>query len=235
MHHYNSKQIRKMVESLAMVYNIPVERWFLTYGTAMVVHGLSNGTGDIDISLNKEDWEVLNTYLDVDSDALGQIIELPGKIEIRSMESLMTEHTFIRLDGVMVPTLESLHHSYVWFTEHDVFGRDKRDADLRNINLLAMRINADKHRDSAHIAQVLSTVMADAVSMIIQLESSKMFDMMGDDCYRATIQDDSNAKWGVKVHPKAKAVEFWEINEIDMHGNAVIHSIKFDTRVGRAV
>ena len=76
--------------------------------------------------------------------------------------------------------------------------------------------------------------MSDAVSMIIQLESSKLFDLMGEDVYRTTIKDGSHSKWGVKVHPKAKSVEFWEINEIDMHGNVEIHSIKFDKQIGKA-
>lgn len=232
--HYSREKISRMIASLAMVYGIPAERWFLTYGTAMVVHGLSSSTGDIDITLGQEDWAAMSTYHDVNTDSLGPIIELPGKVEIRPMSTIMTTHEWCRRHSTMVATLESLRDAYEWMLVNPVDGRNKGEADRGNLNRVLMKIDAEKDKTAHQITQVLSTVMSDAVSMIVQLEASKLFDIMGDEVHRATIKDDSHSKWGVKVHPKAKAVEFWEISEIDMDGNVEIHSIKFDKRVGKA-
>lgn len=232
--HYSREKVTRMISSLAMVYGIPAERWFLTYGTAMVMHGLISSTGDIDITLGQEDWAAMSTYHDVNTDVLGPIIELPGKVEIRPMSTIMTEHEWCKRHSVMVATLESLHTAYQWMLDNPVTGRDKRNADFENLTRVMMQINANKDRTADQITQVLSTVMSDAVSMIVQLEASKLFDIMGDEVHRTTIKDDSHSKWGVKVHPKAKAIEFWEINEVDMYGNVEIHSIKFDKHVGKA-
>jgi hypothetical protein len=232
-HYYNRQHIRKMIESLATVYNIPAERWYLTFGTAMVVHGLNTSTSDVDITLSEDDWKIMAKYHEVNTDTLGPIIELPGKVEIRPMETLMSDHVWTRLNHTMVPTKQSLHSAYTWLIENPIPGRDKLDADLKNLNKLDVVLESDKNEIEKQITQVLSTVMSDAVSMVIQLESSKLFELIGDDVHRTTIKDDSNDKWGVKVHPKAKSVEFWEINEIDMHGNVEIHSIRFDKQVGK--
>lgn len=234
MQHYNRPKVRNIIESLATVYGIPVDRWFLTFGTAMVVHGLNTSTGDVDVTLGQEDWANFSQYHDVNTDTLGPIIELPGKIEVRPMLTLMTEHNFIRQHGVMVGDLRSLHQAYTWFQENPVTGRNKEGSDLNNINKLVMRINQDKQGIATEIEQGVNSVLQDAIAMVVELGSSKLFEKMGEDVYRTTVKDNNNSRWGVKVYPKAQSLEFWEISEVDMHSNVEKHVIKLSTSVGKA-
>lgn len=209
MAHYNSNKIRTVIESLANVYGIPMSRWHVTYGTAMVVHGLVPTTQDIDVSLNEEDWLELKRYCDVDSDALGKIIELPGKIEIRPLENIHHATTFVRWHGFMVADLESLHNAYRALVEVPFTHREKLEQDKKRVELLESTIRWKRMRGDEELRRDCDMVTDCAMDLVIQTNLAHTFSKvkLTNTDYFGEIKDAAKGTWSYMISHTEPVIE----------------------------
>lgn len=209
MAHYNSNKIRTIIESLATIYGIPMSRWHVTYGTAMVVHGLVTTTQDIDVSLNEEDWIQFTQYCEVDSDSLGTIVSLPGKIEIRSLEYLPHETTFVRHHGFMVADLESLHNAYRSMVEVPLSHREKLEQDKARVVLLESTINWKRKRGDAELRRDCDMVTECAMDLVIGTNMAHTFSKVGlrNTDYFGEVKDSAKDTWSYMISHTEPVIE----------------------------
>lgn len=206
---YNSNKVRNIVESLATVYGIPMAHWHVTYGTALVVHGLTATTTDVDLSLNEEDWNELARYIDVDTDQLGPIIELPGKIEIRPLSNLPHPTTFVRNHGFMVADLESLYNAYRALVETPFTHRDKHNQDKARVILLETTINRKRMRGNEELRRDCDAVSESAMNLIIQTNFAKTFPKIDEHGtqYFGEIKDAAKDTWSYMISHTEPVIE----------------------------
>lgn len=209
MQHYNSSKVKNIIESLATIYGIPMNRWHVTYGTALVMHDIVSTTTDVDLSLNEEDWVALTRYNDVDSDELGAIIELPGKIEIRPLENLKHVTTFVRNHGFMVADLESLCDAYRSLVETPFSHRDKHDQDKARLVLLEVAIHLRQQRGNEELRRDCDMVAECAMDLIIQTNLAKTFSKVAEhiDDYSGKIKDAAKDSWSYEISATEPVIE----------------------------
>lgn len=211
MQKYNSSKIRSVIEALACVYGINLSRWHVTYGTAMVMHGLATSSPDIDIGLNDEDWKTFSEYHTVITDELGPIIELPGKVEVRPLTTVHHPFMFVRKHGFMVADLVSLHAAYCLMIDTPLPGRDKREQDQDRVNILVTELNRLRMRGDVELRRDADMLAECAMDLIIQNNLSGVFAKVSEKHseheYYGEIKDAARDTWAYMVNHKDPVIE----------------------------
>jgi hypothetical protein len=230
MPNYNASKVRKIVESLATVYGIDDSEFMLTYGTAMVMHGLCQTTDDMDITVNSTVFDKLRQWITPTTDALGEVIWMPGAIEIRPLSTLRTGSFFQRINHCQVQTLDSLLQAYRDLQADPIKDRSKCDEDLRKINVLVTEINRLNNETDAIVKRSGKIIAEEAQHLMIELAASRFFEKL-EGPLRLTIKDPINRKWTVTFNPADQSIEFYELDEVDMNGMVKHHKFIYSHEV----
>lgn len=233
MSNYNASKVRRIVESLSTLYNIDASEFMLTYGTAMVMHGLCRTTDDMDITVNSTVFDQLRQWIAPTKDEKGEVIWMPGAIEIRPLTTLRTGSFFQRVNHCQVQTLDSLLASYRDLQADPIKNRSKCDEDLRKINLLVTEINRLSFEIGADVKRSAGIIGAEVQHLMIELVGSKLFEKL-DGPLSVSFKDTINRRWSVTYNPTDKSIEFYEVDEVDMNGMVLQHKFVYSHEVKKA-
>lgn len=223
---YTAAKIRNLIESLSLVYNIPQINWMLTYGTAMCVHGLVPNSGDIDITLATDDFNRVAEYIKPKHDETGPVIWMPGKVEIRPLSTLPSEHWFETVNHCRVATLESLLGAYQYLVDHPLPNRFKDGEDAQKIKQLTLEINRRGEKFNADLARDLTLAAEAVMDTGICFDLSQIWNKL-DEPRVVFVKDASNRKWDFTFDPTDMSVSFYPRDEVDMHSMVEKHKLVY--------
>lgn len=212
---YDRSKIRNVLSSLATVYEIPAKNWMLTYGTAMVMHDLETATGDLDITVKMSDWDTLIQFHKPYNDALGPIIELPGKIEIRPIATLQPETVFVTIDGCRVADMPSLLGAYKSLLAQPLEGRNKMDKDFQRSVQLELRIEQLGQMHDIAFQREGDLIAEAAVDLIIYANLSKIMERVKERnrAYKGYFEDAGKVHWVYQIETDGKTIEVRDTND----------------------
>jgi hypothetical protein len=230
MRNYTAAQIRTMVESLGRVYDIPSHEFMLTHGTAMVVHGLRTTTKDMDITVNTTVFDKLVGYIGATTDIHGQVIWLPGAIEIRPLKTLRTPSFFENLNGCRVQSLQSLLETYQSLQAEPLPGRDKGAQDGTSIDLCVARLAREANEIARDVEMTIRSVGDDLITAIMTMGGTDIWAKING-TVSTTIKDATHSKWHVTFNATERCVDIYEVSEIDMNGRVEGGRVSFTKRL----
>ena len=132
----NKEQVIKVVKSL----NLPKDKYVITSGSAMVIHGLRKETNDVDITVNKELFEYYENkgyyvkYHKINENRSCVLIDLTEVIQLIKVEEIPKEYV-VYIDGIPTQTIEHLLEFKIGLN---------RDKDQKDISVLKKHLNIDE-------------------------------------------------------------------------------------------
>lgn len=105
----NKEDVIRIVNEL----DLPKDKFVVTSGSAMVLHGLREGTNDVDITVNKELFEYFEDkgyyvkYYKINENRTCVLIDLTYDVQIIRAEEIPSEYVTI-IDGIPTQTVEHL-------------------------------------------------------------------------------------------------------------------------------
>ena len=105
----NKEDVIRIVNEL----DLPKDKFVVTSGSAMVLHGLREGTNDVDITVNKELFEYFEDkgyyvkYYKINENRTCVLIDLTYDVQIIRAEEIPSEYVTI-IDGIPTQTVEYL-------------------------------------------------------------------------------------------------------------------------------
>lgn len=105
----NKEDVIRIVNEL----ELPKDKFVVTSGSAMVLHGLREGTNDVDITVNKELFEYFEDkgyyvkYYKINENRTCVLIDLTYDVQIIRAEEIPSEYVTI-IDGIPTQTVEHL-------------------------------------------------------------------------------------------------------------------------------
>lgn len=105
----NREDVIRIVNEL----DLPKDKFVVTSGSAMVLHGLREGTNDVDITVNKELFEYFEDkgyyvkYYKINENRTCVLIDLTYDVQIIRAEEIPSEYVTI-IDGIPTQTVEHL-------------------------------------------------------------------------------------------------------------------------------
>ena len=105
----NKEDVIRIVNDL----ELPKDKFVVTSGSAMVLHGLREGTNDVDITVNKELFEYFEDkgyyvkYYKINENRTCVLIDLTYDVQIIRAEEIPSEYVTI-IDGIPTQTVEHL-------------------------------------------------------------------------------------------------------------------------------
>lgn len=210
---YTAAKIRNLIESLALVYDIPQNNWMLTYGTAMCMHGLVPSSADLDVTLSTEDFNRVAEYIKPKHDETGPVIWMPGRVEIRPLTTLPSEHWFETVNHCRVATLESLVTAYRHVLNNPIPNRFKDGEDARKINVLTLEINRRGEKFNADLARDLKNAAEQVMDTGICFDLTQIWNKL-DGPRVVIIKDAGNRKWDFTFDPTDLSVSFYPREDV---------------------
>jgi hypothetical protein len=105
----NREDVIRIINEL----KLPKDKFVITSGSAMVLHGLREGTNDVDITVNKELFEYFEDkgyyvkYYKINENRTCVLIDLTYDVQIIRAEEIPSEYVTI-VDGIPTQTIEHL-------------------------------------------------------------------------------------------------------------------------------
>ena len=105
----NREDVIRIINEL----KLPKDKFVITSGSAMVLHGLREGTNDVDITVNKELFEYFEDkgyyvkYYKINENRTCVLIDLTYDVQIIRAEEIPSEYVTI-IDGIPTQTVEHL-------------------------------------------------------------------------------------------------------------------------------
>lgn len=214
MHRYNAEQIKGLIGSLAMVYNIHPTDFIVTRESALVLHGIQQQCWDISFLVNPTVFATLTRYYDDQPEE----VKLPGNVTMR--RGAVSDPAV--LNGCYsVLSLQGLLSYYLAVEDIDDKSDDRAEETIIKIENEMERLSDD----ASDVAMRFIDVIADeAMHLIIQSELSGVLTKLNKD-HTTVIKDAANRRWSVTFKPAKSMIELFEVDEVDMHGNVDIHQI----------
>lgn len=132
----NREDVIRIVNEL----DLPKDKFVVTSGSAMVLHGLREGTNDVDITVNKELFEYFEDkgyyvkYYKINENRTCVLIDLTYDVQIIRAEEIPSEYVTI-IDGIPTQTVEHLLEFKLGLN---------RDKDQNDIKVLKKYLNLDE-------------------------------------------------------------------------------------------
>lgn len=132
----NREDVIRIINEL----KLPKDKFVITSGSAMVLHGLREGTNDVDITVNKELFEYFEDkgyyvkYYKINENRTCVLIDLTYDVQIIRAEEIPSEYVTI-IDGIPTQTVEHLLEFKLGLN---------RDKDQNDIKVLKKYLNLDE-------------------------------------------------------------------------------------------
>lgn len=214
MHRYDAGQIKSLVRSLALVYNIQPTDFIVSRESALVMHGIQQQCWDISLLVNPTVFATLTKYYD----GRPEEVKLPGNVTMRL--GVMVDSVVLN-DSCSVLSLHDLLNYYLAVEDIDDKSDDRADETILKIENEMERLS-DVASDVA--MRFIDTLADEAMCLIVQSELSGVLTKLNKD-HTTVIKDAAKRRWSVTFKPAKNMIELFEVDEVDMHGNVDIHQI----------
>ena len=132
----NREDVIRIVNEL----NLPKDKYVITSGSAMVLHGLRKETNDVDITVNKELFEYFEDrgyyvkYYPINENKTCILIDLTYDVQLIKVDEIPPKYVTI-VDGIPTQTIEHLLEFKLGLN---------RDKDQNDIKVLKKYLNLDE-------------------------------------------------------------------------------------------
>lgn len=213
---YNARKIRTLIESLSLLYSIPVQEWIVTHGSAMVMLEELQITEDLDITLPNASFEYLGAFIKPQVDQLGEWIELPGKIEIRPRATFPVDLHTVKRNHVTCQSPESLIESYEHLILNPIPGRLKQEQDKLRLRLLVVARERESDLGKAMVDEHGGRYGMFLAKLIKSNVFNNFMRHLNGTTARVEFKDEQHTKWRMTANGNESTVA---IGMVDSEGN----------------